>query len=82
MLDNEFHISTDSRASLVSLVCPKLKEHGNKFDTQRSLNELRELLRTLGLEYSGEYVQNKQSVDLEQFSAAASLKRLPRRPRR
>lgn len=63
MLDNEFHISTDSRASLVSLVCPKLKEHSNKFDTQRSLNELRELLRTLGLEYSGEYVQNKQSVD-------------------
>lgn len=63
MLDNEFHISLDARASLVSLVCPKLEEHKTKEDTDRSINELKELLLTLGLEYRGQYIQNKKTVD-------------------
>ena len=39
MLDNEFHISRDSKASLVSLVCPKFVGHKTEIDTQHSLTE-------------------------------------------
>lgn len=63
MLDNEFHISVDAKASLVSLVCPKFEEHKTEQDTMRSLAELRELLNTLGIENGEQYVQNKKSVD-------------------
>jgi GTP-binding protein HflX len=63
MLDNEFHIAKDARASMVSLVCPKFEEHKSEKDTQRSLNELRELLRTLEIETGEQYVQNRKAVD-------------------
>lgn len=63
MLDNEFFISRESRASLVSLVCPSFKEHATLDETNRSLTELRELLRTLGIEAGESYVQNKKTVD-------------------
>ena len=63
MLDNEFHISTDAKASMVSLVCPKFEEHKTEKDTQRSLDELRELLRTLGIETGDQYIQNRKAVD-------------------
>jgi GTP-binding protein HflX len=63
MLDNEFHISKEAKACLVSIVCPKFKEHGTEDETQRSLNELGELLRTLNIETGGQYIQNRKSVD-------------------
>lgn len=63
MLDNEFHISRNAEATLVSVVCPKLDEHKTPEDTERSLAELRELLRTLGLKSHGQYIQNRKSLD-------------------
>lgn len=63
MLDNEFHISKDARATLVSIVCPGFEEHKSEEDTQRSLAELKELMRTLGVETVGEVVQNRKSID-------------------
>jgi GTPase len=63
MLDNELHISPNERASLVSIVCPKFKEHSNEFETKQSLRELRDLLRTLGVTATDDYIQNKKSVE-------------------
>ncbi|MFG1482853.1 GTPase HflX [Halobacteriovorax sp. HFRX-2_2] len=63
MLDNEFFISREAKASLVSLVCPKFKEHATEKDTLRSLGELRELMRTLDIETGEQYIQNKKTVD-------------------
>ncbi|MDD0854078.1 GTPase HflX [Halobacteriovorax sp. GB3] len=63
MLDNEFHISRESKASMVSLICPKFPAHSTEQETLRSLTELRELLRTLGIETGEQYIQNKKSVD-------------------
>lgn len=63
MMDNEFYISRDSKAALVSIICPSFEEHSNEKDTTRSLNELRELMRTLHIETRGEYVQNKKTLD-------------------
>lgn len=63
MLDNEFHISTEAKATLVSIVCPGFEEHKSESDTKRSLAELRELMRTLGVETFDEVIQNRKSID-------------------
>ncbi len=63
MLDDEFHISKEAKACLVSLVCPKFKEHSSEKETMRSLDELRELLRTLKIEAGSHFIQNKKTVD-------------------
>ena len=63
MLDTEFHISKEYKASLVSIVAPTFKFHQNEKETIRSLDELRELLRTLGMESGNQYVQNRKAID-------------------
>jgi len=63
MLDDEFHISREYQASLVSIVCPKMPEHKTEEESKRSINELRELLRTLGVPSAGEYIQNKKTIE-------------------
>lgn len=63
MLDQEFHISKDAKAALVSIVCPKFEEHSSLEQTNRSLIELRELLRTLNIETGPEFIQNKKTVE-------------------
>lgn len=63
MLDDEFHISRDYQASLVSIVCPKMPEHKTEEESDRSINELRELLRTLGVPAAGQYIQSKKNIE-------------------
>lgn len=63
MLENDLHIATGSKATMVSIVCPKFQEHRNENETKRSLNELRELLRTLGIEAGSEVYQMKKTID-------------------
>lgn len=63
MLDNEFHISLDAKAALVSIICPKFDEHKTEVETGRSLTELRELLRTLEIESGYQYIQTRNSLD-------------------
>lgn len=76
MLDNEFHISREAKASLVSLICPKFKEHATEKETNRSLDELRELMRTLGIETGEQYVQNKKSVDPGTILGSGKIKEI------
>ena len=61
--DNEFHISKTAKAALVSIVCSKFEEHKTAADTERSLNELSELMRTLDIETGSKYLQNRKTVD-------------------
>lgn len=63
MLDDEFHISREYQASLVSIVCPKMPEHKTEKESNRSIGELRELLRTLGVPTAGQYLQSKKTVE-------------------
>jgi GTPase len=63
MIENEFNLGTDQKASLVSLICPKFDEHKTENDVDRSLTELRELLRTLGIEAGEQYIQKKNSIE-------------------
>ncbi len=63
MLDNEFNIDISYSATLVSIVCPTFKEHSNEKESQRSLRELGELLRTLGIQANSSHLQNKKQLD-------------------
>ncbi|MFZ8932622.1 MAG: GTPase HflX [Bacteriovoracaceae bacterium] len=63
MLDSEFHISSDATACLVSIVCPNFEYHKTADDTERSLGELRELMRTLEIDSLDEFVQNRKNID-------------------
>jgi len=63
MLDNEFYISKKSKTILVSLTCPSFPDHKTEEDTQRSLEELKELTRTLGLVYQDQFTQKRPSPD-------------------
>lgn len=76
MLDNEFHISTDARASLVSIICPKFEEHKTEIETGRSLTELRELMRTLGIPSGYQYVQSRNSLDPATILGSGKLKEI------
>tara|TARA_R110000868_G_scaffold16687_5_gene74185 strand:- start:2732 stop:4075 length:1344 start_codon:yes stop_codon:yes gene_type:complete len=73
MLDNEFHINIESQATLVSLVTPHLGEHRTAKESQRSLTELRELLRTLGIKAMSEIIQNKKQIDPATFLGSGKL---------
>jgi GTPase len=81
MLDDEFHIAPDAKASMVSLVCPKLEGHKTETDTQRSLTELRELLRTLGIETSYQYLQNRKDIDAATFLGSGKLREIAAKAR-
>jgi len=63
MLDNELHITKDSRAVLISVICPKFAEHSTEDDTHRSLLELKDLLKTLDVKTGSSFVQTRKSVD-------------------
>ena len=76
MLDNDFTVSRDAKASLVSVVCPKFCEHKNDIETQYSLLELRELLRTLEIEVGYEYVQRRKHLDPATVLGAGKLKEI------
>ena len=76
MRDNEFYIARDAKASLVSIISPKFKEHKNEIETQRSLLELRELLKTLGPEVGYEYIQKRKQPEPATILGAGKLKEI------
>jgi GTP-binding protein HflX len=61
--ENEFQIPPHSKATLVSIVSRRMPGHENEADTDRSLLELRELMRTLDIPVDGEIVQKKNDID-------------------
>ncbi len=63
MNQDEFKLPLGQKASLVSIVCEKFENHSTVIETNNSLRELRELLRTLGLVPGEEYVQNRKQID-------------------
>ncbi len=63
MFDSEFTIDTNSKATLVSMTCPKMENYATPELTKKSLDEMVELLRTLGVATTETFVQNKKTVD-------------------
>ena len=63
MNSEDFKMPLGQKASLVSIVCDKFDSHSTILETNNSLRELRELLRTLGVVAGEEYVQNRKQID-------------------
>ncbi len=63
MKQDEYKLPLGQKASLVSIVCEKFESHSTLLETNNSLRELRELLRTLGLIPGEEYIQNRKLID-------------------
>lgn len=63
MNNEEYKLPLGQKASLVSIVCDKFENHSTIIETNNSLRELRELLRTLGITAGEEYVQNRKQID-------------------
>jgi GTP-binding protein HflX len=59
----DFKMPLGQKASLVSIVCDRFDSHSTLLETNNSLRELRELLRTLGLVAGEEYIQNRKQID-------------------
>ena len=76
MMDNEFNIDPDYRATLVSIVSPSFPDHQTESESRRSINELRELLRTLGLETGEAHIQNKKEIDPASILGSGKLKEI------
>lgn len=60
---DDYQIHFDQKATLVSIICENFESHRTAEQTNSSLIELRELLRTLGVEAGSEHVQNKKTLD-------------------
>ncbi len=73
---DEFRIPLDGQATLVSIVCDSLENHKTELETKRSLTELKELLRTLGLKFSSEHVQNRKNIEAGTFIGAGKVKEI------
>jgi len=63
MNQEDYKLPLGQKASLVSIVCEKFENHSTILETNNSLRELRELLRTLGLIPGEDYIQNRKQID-------------------
>ena len=76
MLDNEFNIDQTYQATLVSLVSPSFPDHKTESESIRSMLELRELLRTLGIKTATDHIQNKKDIDPATIIGSGKLKEI------
>lgn len=76
MMDNEFNIDPTYKATLVSIVSPHFPDHTNESESRRSINELRELLRTLGLQTGEAHIQNKKEIDPASILGSGKLQEI------
>ena len=77
----DYKMPLGQKASLVSIVCDKFDSHSTIIETNNSLRELRELLRTLGLVAGEEYVQNKKQIESATMLGAGKLEEIAEQAR-
>jgi GTP-binding protein HflX len=63
MNQDDYKIELGTKATLVSIVCQNFEHHNTEEQTKSSLTELRELLRTLGVEAGSEHFQSRNKLD-------------------
>jgi GTPase len=76
MNHEEFNIPKKSKAALVSIVCDNFEFHKTQKETDSSLEELRELLRTLGVEAGSHYIQNRNKVEAATILGTGKLEEI------
>lgn len=63
MNQEEYKLKLGKKAALVSIVCESFKHHSSEKETLAGLEELKELLRTLGIEAGPQFWQKKKQLD-------------------
>ena len=63
MLDKDFSISQELKATLISVISPNLAYHEDLEQVNRSLLELKDLLRTLKVPVGSQHIQTRKSLD-------------------
>ena len=76
MADLDFTLGPQSKAVIVSAVCPTLPGHTSLPQVQHSLKELHSLLRTLGVEVVGEIFQSRAKIDAGTIIGLGKLQEL------
>lgn len=76
MFDHEFKIPLDTKATLISIVCPRFKGHESAHESERSMEELKELMRTLGIGVTGTHIQNRKQLDSATMIGAGKLEEI------
>ena len=69
-------IQHNTKAILISLVCPQLEGHKTKEDTLYSLDELRELLHTLEVKTGKQYIQKRNRPDPGTLVGSGKIKEI------
>ena len=63
MFDQEYRIGHKEKGLIVSVTCPTLKTHETPERTQTSIEEMQDLMSTLGIEYTESFTQNRAHLD-------------------
>ena len=63
MFDQDYKIQQKDKVVLVSVTCPTLEKLNTPAKSQNSINELKDLITTLNLEYTGDFIQNRNQLD-------------------
>jgi GTPase len=63
MFDQDYQIQKKDKVVLVSVTCPTLDKLNTSSKSQTSINELKDLINTLDLEYAGDFIQNRNHLD-------------------
>lgn len=72
----EYRLSFNEKAVIVSLVCPKFEGHESIEESQASINEMKELLRTLEIPTGSEFIQVRKSLDPATMMGAGKLEEI------
>ena len=63
MFDQDYKIQQKDKVVLVSVTCPTLEKLNTPAKSQNSISELKDLITTLNLEYTGDFIQNRSQID-------------------
>ena len=63
LLEGEILLAAGSKVLLVSIITPSFEGHDTENNSMASLRELKDLVRTLGLDCVGEVIQKKSELD-------------------
>ena len=74
MFDQDYQIQQKDKVVLVSVTCPTLEKLNTSSKSQTSIDELKDLIKTLNLEYSGEFIQNRNQLDAGSIVGTGKLK--------
>ncbi len=77
-MESTYKIQNNENAYIVSVVSDKFKGHETKEESDRSFNELKELLRTLEVNCIGEAIQNKKKLESSTILGSGKLEEISR----